>query len=142
MDGNRVAGFDADIAAGGCAVSEVISLGVAADHSLRLYARLAAVSSRILEAAQQDDWEAVAQLQCELVDVSAQMARVEESADTLDELQKTSRVLYLTAALEDQRLATECLARQSALAKREAASLRASVRLKGLIEGSAPPLPE
>ena len=79
-------------------------------------------------------WDAVADAQCELVEVSGLMARVEEAAGDLDELQKTSRILYLTQALEDQREATECLAQQSAVFKREAASLRTAKRLQEMVD--------
>ncbi len=115
-------------------MSLVFSFDPDADHVLRLYARLAAVSSRILECAQAGDWDAVADAQCELVEVTGLMARVEEVAGELDDLQKTSRILYLTQALEDQREATECLAQQSAVFKREAASLRTAKRLQEMVD--------
>jgi len=109
-----------------------------ADHVLRLYARLAAVSERILNCARAGDWDAVADAQCELVEVTGLMARVEEVAGELDELQKTSRILYLTQALEDQREATECLAQQSSVFKREAASLRTAQRLQEMADMGSP----
>ena len=119
-------------------MSLVLSLAPDTDHVLRLYARLAAVSARILESAKAGDWDAVADAQCELVEVSGLMARVEEAAGDLDELQKTSRILYLTQALEDQREATECLAQQSAVFKREAASLRTAQRLQEMADMGSP----
>lgn len=111
-------------------MSLVVQLGTDADHVLRLYARLADVSARILACAEVGDWEAVDGAQTELVELTTRMTQVEESAGELDELQKTSRILYLTAALEDQRKATECLAAQSLQAKKEAGSLLAADRLK------------
>lgn len=107
-----------------------IHLPVEVDHVLRLYARLAAVSARILSSARAGDWDAVSDAQQELVEVTGLMTRAEEQAAALEELQKTSRILYLTAALEDQRLATECLAAQSAVIKSEARSLLQADRLR------------
>ncbi|MCE2679451.1 MAG: hypothetical protein LW629_03155 [Burkholderiales bacterium] len=100
------------------------------DLVLRLYARLAQVSARILEFAQNEDWEAVAQEQDSLVEVSAQLANLREDDAQLTALQKTSRILYLTAALEDQRLATEHLSQRSSLLKKNMGSLGRNERLK------------
>lgn len=114
-------------------MSAIHRLPVDAGHVLRLYARLAAVSASIRAHAVLGEWEQVAELQYALVEVTEEMKRVEESAETLDPEQKTSRILYLTAALADQQEATECLMLQSAAAKKEAASLHASERLRRLV---------
>ena len=110
-------------------MSSVLAWPTEPDMVLRLYARLAQVSARILEFAQNEDWDAVAQEQEDLVAVSAQLAQLREDDAQLTQLQKTSRVLYLTAALEDQRLATEYLSQRAVLIKKNMASLGRNERL-------------
>jgi hypothetical protein len=110
-------------------MSTVLAWPADPDLVLRLYARLAQVSARILEFAQNEDWESVAQEQGSLVEVSAQLANLREDDAQLTALQKTSRILYLTAALEDQRLATEYLSERSSLIKKNMASLGRNERL-------------
>lgn len=111
-------------------MTNLVQLPAQGDHVLRLYARLADVSACILTHAKTAEWELVAGYQAELVEVTRLLASVSEAEDRLDDMQRTSRILYLTAALADQREATECLAQQSADCKREAARLKAADRLQ------------
>jgi hypothetical protein len=112
-------------------VSEVLPWPLGNEQVMRLYAQLSGVSARILQAAQQERWDDLAVEQSNLVEVTGLIARLGEDDDRLSDLERTSRILHLTAALSDQQAAVEIISRQS-----DAAALGRQQRLKNTYESA------
>lgn len=117
-------------------MSQVLPWPLDADHMLRLYARLAHVSARILECAQAQRWDDLADEQAHLVDITGEMARCVEDDALLTEHQRTSRILYLTAALSDQQAAVDLISRQANFLKADVAAIGRSERLQKAYQSS------